>query len=241
LYIKQLNYPLISKHLKKLVIAIDGPAASGKSTTARLVAKKLGYLYVDTGAMYRAMTLKVLRQKIDLADRSAIARVADATHIRLEQINNETRVLLDREDVTVAIRLPEVTRNVSAVSMIQEVRTMLVREQRKLGAQGGIVVEGRDIGTVVFPDADLKVFMVADIDVRARRRQQELEARSIEVSLADLEQEIIERDRKDSQRSISPLRKHEEAVTVDTSRLMIDEQVEMIVAKANELIRRDPR
>ncbi len=186
--------------------------------------------------MYRAMTLKVLRDKIDPADRNAVACLADATHIRLEQINNEIRVFLDKEDVTDAIRLPEVTRNVSAVSMIEGVRTMLVREQRKLGDRGGIVVEGRDIGTVVFPDADLKVFMIADISVRALRRQRELAERGIRLSADELEQEIIERDRKDSQRPISPLRKHEQAMTLDTSKLAIDEQVEMIVAKARELL-----
>lgn len=222
--------------MKKLVIAIDGPAASGKSTTSKLIARRLGYLYVDTGAMYRAMTLKVLEQKIDLDDRDAIGQLARQTKISLVHINNELRVLLDGRDVTRAIRSPQVTKSVSAISMIDSVREVMVREQRRMGTEGGIVLEGRDIGTVVFPNADLKVYMVADVEKRASRRLKDLEKQGIEVSLEDLKQEIIERDRKDSKRNISPLRKADDAIVIDTSDLTVDQQVELIVTKANSVL-----
>jgi len=222
--------------LKKLVIAIDGPAASGKSTTSKLIARRLGYLYVDTGAMYRAMTLKVLEQKIDLDDQTAIGQLARQTKISLVHINNELRVLLDGRDVTRAIRSQQVTKSVSAISMIDSVREVMVREQRRMGTEGGIVLEGRDIGTVVFPKADLKVYMVADVEKRASRRQKDLEKQGVEVSLEDLKQEIIERDRKDSKRNISPLRKADDAIVIDTSDLTVDQQVELIVTKANSVL-----
>ena len=223
-------------NLKKLVIAIDGPAASGKSTTSKLIAQRLGYLYVDTGAMYRAMTLKILEHKIDLDDHDAIARVAAKTEIRLKQIDGELKVFLDGRDVSRLIRSPQVTRAVSAISMIDAVREVMVREQRRMGKGGGVVLEGRDIGTVVFPDADVKVYMVADVERRARRRQKDLEKQGVEVSLDDLKIEIAERDRKDSQRSISPLRRADDAIVVDTSDMTINEQVEVITAKANEVL-----
>ena len=222
--------------MKKLVIAIDGPAASGKSTTSKLIARRLGYLYVDTGAMYRAMTLKVLEQKIDLDDQSAIGQLARQTKISLVHINNELRVLLDGRDVSRAIRSPQVTKSVSAISMIDSVREVMVREQRRMGTEGGIVLEGRDIGTVVFPKADLKVYMVADVEKRASRRQKDLEKQGVEVSLEDLKQEIIERDQKDSKRNISPLRKADDAIVIDTSDLTVDQQVELIVTKANSVL-----
>ncbi len=222
--------------MKKLVIAIDGPAASGKSTTSKLIARRLGYLYVDTGAMYRAMTLKVLEQKIDLDDCDAIGQLARQTKISLVHINNELRVLLDGRDVTRAIRSQQVTKSVSAISMIDSVREVMVREQRRMGTEGGIVLEGRDIGTVVFPNADLKVYMVADVEKRASRRLKDLEKQGVEVSLEDLKQEIIERDRKDSKRNISPLRKADDAIVIDTSDLTVDQQVELIVTKANSVL-----
>ncbi|MDI6767476.1 MAG: (d)CMP kinase, partial [Bacteroidota bacterium] len=154
--------------MKKLVIAIDGPAASGKSTTSKLVAKQLGYLYIDTGAMYRAVTLKVLRGRIDPYDEDKIISLAKKTSIQLEQRDDQVHVFLDDEDVTRAIRSQAVTKAVSAVSAIPKLREVLVRKQRLLGKRGGVVLEGRDIGTVVFPNADLKIFMSADIKERAR-------------------------------------------------------------------------
>ncbi|HZY09815.1 MAG TPA: (d)CMP kinase [Bacteroidota bacterium] len=222
--------------LKKLVIAIDGPAASGKSTTAKITAERLSYLYIDTGAMYRAVTFKVLTQKINLGEVEKISQLAEGTEIRLQQIDNLTKVFLDRQDVTNAIRTPEVTAAVSAVSSIKKVRELMVREQRRMGKEGGVVLEGRDIGTVVFPDADLKIFMVADVGKRAQRRQRDLEEQSVFLSLDELRDQITSRDQKDSERDISPLRKAEDAVILDTSRLTIEQQVNFIVERAKALI-----
>jgi CMP/dCMP kinase len=224
--------------LEKLVIAIDGPAASGKSTTSKLTAERLGYLHVDTGAMYRAMTLKVLEQKIDLNDNERIGKVAEKTQILLRQEKGELKVFLDKRDVTKAIRSQDVTKAVSAVSSIQKVRELMVREQRRMGEEGGIVLEGRDIGTVVFPDADLKIFMVANVEERARRRQKELYSQRVDVPLEDLANEILERDQKDSRREISPLRKADDAIVLDTSNLTMIEQVKFIVKKAEEILKK---
>jgi cytidylate kinase len=221
---------------RKLVIAIDGPAASGKSTTAKLTAERLGYLHIDTGAMYRAMTLKVLQEKISLDDHARIGRLAERTGIRFRREHGDVRVLLDNQDVTKAIRSRTVTSAVSAVSSIKKVREVMVREQRRMGEEGGIVLEGRDIGTVVFPAADLKIFMVADVEERARRRQRELKEQGVEVDVSSLREELDNRDRQDSKRDISPLKKADDAIVLDTSNMTIDEQVEFIVKKAREVI-----
>jgi CMP/dCMP kinase len=213
----------------RLVIAIDGPAASGKSTTARLAAGRLGYIHVDTGAMYRAVTLKVLRAGIAPEDATAVAALLPTTHVQLTQSAQGLRVLLDGEDVSDAIRTPAVTRAVSAVSSQRLVREAMVREQRLMGKDGGIVLEGRDIGTVVFPDADLKFFMVAGIRARAQRRQEELAARGEHIALEGLEKEIAERDARDASRTESPLRRADDAIDIDTSDMSIEEQVAFVV------------
>lgn len=222
--------------MKKLVIAVDGPAASGKSTTSKLVAKDLGYLYVDTGAMYRAMTLKVLQHEINLEAEERISRLAEKTNIRLEQHDDQLKVFLDSKEVTRAIRSRAVTNAVSAVSAIKKVREVMVREQRRIGVNGGIVLDGRDIGTVVFPNADMKIFMMANVNERASRRQKDLIKEGVDVSLEELVEEINERDRKDSKRNISPLRKADDAIILDTTNLTIAKQVKFIVNKANEII-----
>jgi cytidylate kinase len=219
----------------KLVIAIDGPAASGKSTTARLVAEKLGYVHVDTGAMYRAVTLKVLRAGIRPAESEAVRRLLPTTHVTLRREGEINRVLLDGEDVTAEIRTPEVTRAVSTVSRHKAVREAMVREQRRMGAEGGIVLEGRDIGTVVFPDADVKFFMIAGIEARARRRGEELRARGITPDAGGLMEEIRERDLQDSTRAESPLRKAVDAIVIDTSDLTIEEQVRVVVDRVRSV------
>jgi cytidylate kinase len=231
-----------------IVIAIDGPAAAGKSTTARMVAERLGYLHVDTGAMYRAVTLKVLRRGIDIHNIEEVEKLAEQTEIRLERDTGRRfskahrsssgilRVLLDGKDVTEKIRKPEVDRAVSAVSSYKKVREVMVREQRRMGKEGGIVLEGRDIGTVVFPDAQLKIYMVANVEERARRRQKELAAQGIETGVEDLVNEIIARDEKDSNRILSPLRKADDAVILDTSTMSIEQQVDFIVHKAKEIL-----
>ncbi len=220
---------------KKLVIAIDGPAASGKSTTAKLVAQRLGYLHVDSGAMYRAITLKVLRAGIELNDNAKVISLVAATKVELEPVDDSLKILLDGVDVTREIRSFEVTKAVSAISSIREVRTAMVREQQKLIQRGGIVMDGRDIGTVVASDADLKIFMSAGIDKRAHRRSVELIEKGLHPDPQMLKQEIIERDRLDSTRNESPLKKASDAIELDTSNMTIDEQVEFIVRKVKEL------
>lgn len=222
--------------VKKIVIAIDGPAASGKSTTAKLVAQRLGYLHIDTGAMYRAITLKILRRGAGEFYSKRVAAIVKETHIELKPANGSLRVFLDGEDVTDEIRSPEVTAAVSSVSQIREVREAMVKEQRRMGREGGVVLEGRDIGTVVFPDADLKIFMVASIDARAERRQRELHAKGIASDAETLKDEIRHRDNKDSTREESPLRKADDAIELDTSDLTIEQQVSFIVEHATKKV-----
>jgi cytidylate kinase len=221
---------------KKLVIAIDGPAASGKSTTAKLVAARLGYLHIDTGAMYRAVTLKLLRNGLAGFYSKRIATVVNETQIELRHKNSTLHVYLDGEDVTETIRTPDVTAAVSSVSSIREVRDAMVHAQRRMGREGGVVLEGRDIGTVVFPDADLKIFMVAGMDARAMRRRRELLQQGVETSLEEIKEEIRLRDEKDSTREESPLRKADDAIVLDTSDMTIEEQVEFIVQKAKQTL-----
>jgi len=221
---------------RKLVIAIDGPAASGKSTTARLVAERLGYLHLDTGAMYRAVAAKVLRLGINPEDAGSVLAMMPHTHVELRLAGGSLKVLLDAEDVTEEIRSQTVTRAVSPVSSIPGVREAMVREQRRLGAEGGIVLEGRDIGTVVFPDADLKIFLVAGLEARARRRREELEARGTPAPLDTVLRELQERDRFDSTRNASPLRKAADALELDTSDMTIQEQVDAVVREAEKII-----
>jgi cytidylate kinase len=222
--------------LRKIVIAIDGPAASGKSTTARLVADALGYLHIDTGAMYRAVTLRVLEERMSLEDVAGISDLAERTRIRLERSERGNKVFADGRDVTLDIRSALVTKNVSLVSSYQRVRDVLVREQRRMAAEGGVVLEGRDIGTVVLPNADLKIYMVAGVTERVQRRKKELAELGIEVESEKLEKEILERDRFDSTRKSSPLRRADGSVQVDTSSMTIDQQVQFVVDLAKETI-----
>jgi len=210
---------------KCIVIAIDGPAASGKSTTARRVALELAFVHLDTGAMYRAVTLKVLRSGTNPGDVAAVAHLVAETHIELRNVQGSQQVLLDDEDVTTAIRRQEVTELVSAVSSLRPVRQAMVREQRRAAELADIVAEGRDIGTVVFPHADLKFFMVAGIEARARRRHAELLGQGVKADVAELAKQITGRDRLDSTRTESPLRKAEDAIEIDTSELTIEQQV----------------
>ncbi len=221
--------------MKKILIAIDGPAGSGKSTTAKLVARRLGYVYIDTGAMYRAMTLKVLSSGIDPSDEAAVVRLARGTQVSLPN-GDELRVFLDGTDVTEAIRSEDVTLNASLVSSYPAVRQLMVEKQREIGSRKGCVMDGRDIGTVVFPDADLKFFMVADIEERARRRQEQLLATGVELSIEQVVKELNERDLKDSTREASPLKKAIDAIEIDTTKLTIEEQVETILSYANEIM-----
>lgn len=221
---------------KKLIIAIDGVAASGKSTTARLVAQRLGYLYLDSGALYRALTLKVLQEGIDPNDQVKVAALGRATQIELKNEHGTQRVLLDGRDVTDKIRAPEVAEHIGPVAANRAVRQQMVRRQRALALHGGVVAEGRDIGTVIFPNADLKFYFTASLQVRAQRRAAEYAAKSVQLPLEELAKQLERRDRDDSQRAHGPLRKAPGAIEVDTSHMNIEEQVEFVLAKVREYL-----
>ncbi|WP_076461800.1 (d)CMP kinase [Limosilactobacillus caccae] len=214
---------------KGLQVAIDGPASAGKSTVAKLVAKKFNYVYCDTGAMYRTVTLAALNKGIDVADHEAVAALAKEITISFKPGEEEQRVFLDGREVTRDIRLPKVAENVSAVAAIPAVRTEMTNQQRQIAAAGGIVMDGRDIGTTVLPDAPVKIFMVATAHERARRRYVENKAKGIDtVSLEELQKAIELRDKKDSTRKVSPLTQAPDAVRLDTTNLTIDEVVDEI-------------
>jgi cytidylate kinase len=229
--------PELQRILKKIVIAIDGPAASGKSTTARLVAEQLGYLYIDTGAMYRAVALKVLQQRVDPANEKTVEAILGTTSITLKTVKGQLRTFLDGVDVTEEIRSREVARAASIVSAYRKVREGMVKEQRRYGKDGGVVLEGRDIGTVVFPEAQLKIFLTASLEKRAMRRERELLDLGLEADVDSLRREIAQRDRMDATRVASPLTKAPGAIEVDTSKLSIDEQVNLVVEAAKKIIR----
>ncbi len=221
---------------KKIRIAIDGPAASGKSTTARLLAKKLGYLYIDTGAMYRAATLAVLRAGIDVHDEKAVERCVRTQKITLRIVNGEQRTYLNDEDVSDLIRTPQINKVISIIASYPGVRQVLIEQQRALAKEGGVVMDGRDIGTVVLPDAELKVFLVAGLKERARRRQKDLAQQGIRLSLPEIEQEISRRDQLDSSRKLGPLRQADDARVLDTTKLTIEEQADIIYRWALEIL-----
>jgi len=219
---------------KKISIAIDGPAGSGKSTTAKLVAKELGLQYIDTGAMYRAVALKVLKTNTNPDDVDKISKLVKNIDIRFKNENNEQRIFLDNEDVTELIRAPEVTNLSSPISALQPVREAMVALQKNYGKNGGVVMEGRDIGTVVMPQAEVKIFLIASLYERTKRRHLELQAKGIEKDFYELEKEILARDVRDTTREISPLTKAQDAIEIDTTNLSVEEQVKRIVSIAKE-------
>ena len=212
-----------------MIVAIDGPAATGKSTSAKKVSRELGFTHLDTGAMYRCVTLSVLRNQITLDNENALSQLLNELDIRLEKLDDELVVYLNGEDVSDEIRKAEVTSYVSTVSALSQVRNALVRIQRNIAKNQDCVVEGRDIGTIVFPDAEFKFFLIADDFVRARRRQLDFIAIGEEKSIAVLVEEIRQRDFLDSERSNSPLRKADDAIEIDTSKMTFDEQVAFMV------------
>lgn len=214
-----------------MIIAIDGPAATGKSTTAKLVAQKLGFTYLDTGAMYRCVTLSVLKHGVHLDDKKNLLLLLDRTDIQFKKSRSKSLVFLNKKDVSDDIRKTAVTNHVSEVSSFKEVRTFLVENQRKIAKSNDCVVEGRDIGTIVFPQAEVKFFLIADAHIRAERRQLELSKMGEEKSLDVLIDEIQKRDNLDTNRENSPLRKANDAIELDTTNMTINSQVDYIVKK----------
>ncbi len=222
--------------MKKISIAIDGPAAAGKSTAAKIIADRLGYIYVDTGAMYRALTLKVLEQQADVHNEEEIINILQNTEITLLPGEKGQRVLTDGTDVTGKIRTAEVTKHVSAVSKHKQVRHEMVKRPQKLGADGGVVMDGRDIGTHVLPDAEVKIFLLASVDERAKRRHLENLEKGYPSDLEMIKAEIAARDKLDSEREVAPLRKAEDAVVIDTTSKTIEQVVDEILTLASERI-----
>ncbi len=229
---------------KKISIAIDGPAGSGKSTIAKSVALRFGYIYIDTGAMYRAITLKALRNSILLTDNQQLTKLAQDTEVYLEYEyitdGSILHVIMDGLDVSEEIRTLEVTNNVSVVAAVAGVREAMVSLQRNMAKTGGVVMDGRDIGTIVLPKAELKIFLTASVTERSKRRWLELKEKGIEVELETLEEQIRQRDYYDSHREINPLRQAKGAILLDTTNLNIDQVVskvvELAVAKGAKLL-----
>jgi CMP/dCMP kinase len=225
--------------MKGLIIAIDGPVGSGKSTLARRVAELMGYVYVDTGAMSRALALKALRYGISFDDSDqALLALAQKTRIDLRAEDGTQRVLLDREDVTTTIRTPEVSQAASKIAVNAGVRHVLVAEQRRAGERGGVVMEGRDIGSVVFPDAQLKIFLTASPETRANRRWREHQQKGDVIDQQKTLEEIRERDRRDRERSTSPLVRAADAVIVDSTAMEPEEVARLVVMLAKEEVAR---
>ncbi|HEY2544911.1 MAG TPA: (d)CMP kinase [Candidatus Acidoferrum sp.] len=227
--------------MPKLTIAIDGPAGSGKSSLARRVAQILGYLYLDSGAMYRALALKALRSGVALDDAAALQELARNTHIELkpptpeqEAAGFKNRVFLDGAEVTHEIRTEEVARAASQLATIAEVRHVLVAEQQRAGAGGGVVMEGRDIGTVVFPRAELKIFLDASAEVRAERRWKEHQEKGDRLTLEEVLEEVRQRDKRDRERKVSPLVRAADAVLVDNTAMDVEETARLVVMLARE-------
>ena len=215
-------------------IAIDGPAGAGKSTIAKMVAKELGFIYVDTGAMYRAMALYMLNNGIDASESEKISATCQSADITIKHENGVQKVYLNGEDVTELVRKEEVGKMASASSVNGDVRKKLVELQQKLAETTDVVMDGRDIGTVVLPNADLKVFLTASSRVRAERRYKELTAKGEECDIDVIEKDIIDRDYRDSHREISPLKQAEDAVLVDSSYMTIDEVAKKIIDLYND-------
>ncbi|MBC8014705.1 MAG: (d)CMP kinase [Sporomusaceae bacterium] len=216
--------------MKKIIIAIDGPAGAGKSTVAQLVAKRLNYTYIDTGAMYRAIAWKVLHEGLTVHDTAAIIDIAQNIRIKLEYIDGKTQVFVNEYDVTNLIRDPEVSSMVPEIAQFAEAREAMVNLQREMAKQGGVVMDGRDIGTHVLPNADKKIFLTASIAERAERRWRELIEKGFTVNLEEIKRDIAARDKKDCEREISPLIQASDAILLDTTTLSIEEAVTAILA-----------
>lgn len=221
---------------KKLIIAIDGPAGSGKSTVAKEVAKRLGLLYVDTGAMYRALTLKAMKENVVLNDENALVELARRTTITLKTNSDfKLSVSLDGGDVSEEIRKLYVTNNVKYIARLPKVRGEMVKLQRKAASSGGAVLEGRDIGTVVFPDADRKIYLDARVDERIKRRYDELKEMGYEITRDEIEEDVITRDHTDKTRDVAPLKKADDAVVIDTTDLAVADVADRVIKEVETL------
>lgn len=228
-----------STRVKRLTIAIDGPSGAGKSTVARALARRLEYLYIDTGAMYRTVALKVMEKALVAGDESKLSALVSSLDIAFVEKRKETSVLCDGKDVTEAIRSPEISRLASDISRKKVVREALVQKQREMGMGGGVVLEGRDIGTVVFPDAEIKFYLDADPEERGRRRFKELVERGMGVDFNETLEEVRTRDQNDMNRAISPLRKAEDAFFIDSTGRTVEEIVEEMIQRVMARQRKD--
>jgi cytidylate kinase len=215
---------------RELIVAIDGPSAAGKSTAGTRVAKRLGYLYIESGAFYRALAWKAREQGIDPSDNGGLQRLSGTTLIEVVRRPDGARILVDQRDVTDELRTPDMSRIAAQIASNPLVREPMLRLQRTLAKDGGVVMEGRDIGTVVFPDADVKFYLDADTRIRGERRYKELRAKGMDVDLQTTIDEIVARDRKDMSREVAPLRKADDAIAVDSTGLTLDEVVDTMVA-----------
>jgi cytidylate kinase len=222
-----------------LIIAIDGPSGAGKSTLAKRLAKELGFVYLDSGAIYRALALKVLRQGVDLADDTRLVELVGSTEIDLQEKDGRLKVLLDGMDVAAEIRTPEVSQMASKVSALKIVRERLLDLQRDIARRGSVVAEGRDIGTVVFPDAEVKIFLHASAEERARRRCAELRAAGRTADLAETLREMAERDKRDSERDLAPLRMADDALRIDSSTVGADELAIRVLSEIRKKARQN--
>lgn len=219
--------------MSNLIVAIDGPAASGKSTAAKELAERMNFVYMDTGAMYRAITYLALKNKI-VEDTDAVINLAKDLDITLKFENGITRVFISDEEVTDYIRTKEVNAKVSDISRIGEVRSELVKIQKRMSEKGSLVAEGRDITTVVFPEADVKIFMTASLEVRTERRYKEFLEKGMNVTLEEVKANLIKRDGIDSSRKVSPLRKADDALELDTTNLSVGEEIKIILDLINK-------
>lgn len=211
-----------------IIIAVDGPSGAGKSTLSRALSKRLGYLEIDTGAMYRAMAWLARENGLDLTDGQALQEFCRSAEVELCQENGSTRVMANGRDVTSEIRSPEISMLTSRISSLRPVREAMVSLQRRMGTKGGVILDGRDIGTVVFPDAELKFFLSASSEERGRRRFLELQAKGEQISLEETIRSVVQRDRQDSERELAPLRQADDAIPIDSTGLTIDEVVALM-------------
>lgn len=225
---------------KNIIIAIDGPAGSGKSTAAKNLAKKLGFIYLDTGAMYRAITFCALRNNI-VDDVPAVIEMTKNLSLSLKYEDGVNRVFVDDEEVTDKIRTAEVNSKVSEISVIPEVRTEMVKIQKSIGEQGNIVAEGRDVTTVVFPDADIKIFLTASIDERAKRRFKEFQQKKADITIEEVKANLEKRDKIDSGREVSPLRKADDAIEFDNTGFTPEDDLDYLIRKINDVLNKSAK